>query len=69
MHWSFLNHSWVFSTPNATILRMELKENIRGVIREIEPHLCENVIENFDKRMAACKKSRGGHLADIVFHM
>ncbi len=47
----------------------ELKDNIRGVIREIEPHLCENVIENFDKRMAACKKSRGGHLADIVFHI
>jgi hypothetical protein len=47
----------------------ELKDNIRGVICEIEPHLCENVIENFDKRMAACKKSRGGHLADIVFHI
>lgn len=30
--------------------------------------LLQKVIENFDVRMQACKKSRGGHMNDIVFH-
>ena len=47
----------------------ELKQEIVRVIGEVEPQLCENVIENFDKRVATCKKSRGGHLADIIFHV
>lgn len=45
-----------------------LKENIRAVIREIQPQLCENVMKNFIKRMTICRQSRGGHLADIIFH-
>ena len=28
----------------------ELKENIRAVIDEIEPQMCENVMENFIER-------------------
>ena len=28
----------------------ELKEKIRAVIDEIEPQMCENVMENFIKR-------------------
>lgn len=47
----------------------ELKNEIRRVIGEIEPHLCENVVQNLDKRVTSCKKSRGGHLDDIVFHI
>ncbi|KZC03798.1 hypothetical protein WN55_04255 [Dufourea novaeangliae] len=45
-----------------------LKTNIRRVIGEIEPQLCKNVIENFDKRIDVCKHGRGGHFSDILFH-
>ena len=41
---------------------------IRRVIGEIEPQLCENVVESFVKRAIVCQQSRGGHLWDIVFH-
>ena len=46
----------------------ELKEMIRAVIHEIDPQMCENVMENFMKRAWSCKRSRGGHMNDIVFH-
>ena len=46
----------------------ELKEKIRAVIVEIEPQMCENVMENFIKRAWSCKSSRGDHMNDIVFH-
>ena len=45
----------------------ELKENIRAVIDEIESQMCENLMENFIKRAWSCKRSRGGHMNDIVF--
>ena len=45
----------------------ELKEKIRVVIDEIEPQMCENVMENFMKRAWSCKRSRGGHMNDIIF--
>lgn len=32
----------------------ELKTNIEDVIREIDPQLCRNVIENFVKRIEVC---------------
>ena len=44
----------------------ELNEKIRAVIEEIEAQMCENVMENFIKK--ACKRSRGCHMNDIVFH-
>lgn len=47
----------------------ELKDQIRRVIGEIQPHLCQNVIRNFGQRIVHCKKSRGGHLSDIIFHI
>lgn len=47
----------------------QLKANIREVMAEIEPEMCEKVIENYLKRIESCKKSRGGHLNDIVFHV
>ena len=46
----------------------ELKEKIHAVIDEIELQMCENVTENFMKRARSCKRSRGDHLNDIVFH-
>ena len=53
---------------NALQLIQELKEKIRAVIHEIEPQMCENVIENFVKRGWSCKRSRGGHINVIVFY-
>lgn len=44
----------------------DFKFNITLVIADI--YLCENVIENFAQKVAVCKKSRAGHLADIIFH-
>ena len=46
----------------------ELREKIRANIDEIEPQMCKNVMENFIKRLCSCKRSRGGHMNDIVFH-
>ena len=46
----------------------ELEEKIRAVIDEIEPQMCENVMKNFIKRAWSCKRSRGSHMNDIVFH-
>lgn len=46
----------------------ELKTNIRNVMAEIPPEMCRKVIENYLKRIKACKKSRGGHLNDILFN-
>ena len=46
----------------------ELKEKIRAVIDEIEPQICENVMESFMKRAWSCKRSHRGHMNYIVFH-
>ena len=46
----------------------ELEEKIRDVIDEIEPQMCENVMENYIKKAWSFKRSRGGHMNDIVFH-
>ena len=45
-----------------------LQDNIERVIAEIQPDLCEEVIENWVQRIHAMKRSRGGHLNDIIFH-
>ena len=46
----------------------ELKSEIQRVICEIQPHLCEKVMEYFMKRVMTCHQSLGGHLTDILFH-
>ena len=46
----------------------EFKEKIRAVIDEIELQVCDNVMENFMNRAWSCKRNRGGHINDIVFH-
>ncbi|CAK9796118.1 hypothetical protein ANTQUA_LOCUS625 [Anthophora quadrimaculata] len=63
--WGFLK-SKVYANNPKTI--DELKNNITATINEIEFQLCENVMENWVKRIGLLKKSRGGHLNDIVFH-
>ena len=45
-----------------------LKTNIRQIIAEISPNMCQEVDENYPKRINACSTSRGGHLNDVVFH-
>jgi len=45
-----------------------LKHNIATVIGEIGGEIIEKVLENWTRRMAYCKASRGGHMNDIVFH-
>ncbi len=52
---------------NAPQSIQDLKDGIREVIEDIQPQMCELVMENFMKRIWCCKRSRGGHLADIVF--
>lgn len=46
-----------------------LKDNIRAAIREIEAPMLENILKNFNARIDACHRSRGGHLNDIIFHV
>ncbi|KOC62693.1 hypothetical protein WH47_05252 [Habropoda laboriosa] len=46
----------------------ELKNNITASINETEFQLCENVMENWVKRIGLMKKSQGGQLNDIAFH-
>ena len=39
---------------DASLSIQELKEKIRAVIDEIEPQICENLMENFMKRAWSC---------------
>lgn len=64
--WGYVK-SKVYTNNPQTIVA--LKAEIRRVIREIQPQLCSEVIENLDKRVTSCKMNRGGHLADILFHV
>ena len=48
----------------------QLKTNIRDAIVEILIEMCRNVLlQNYLKRIEASKRSRGGHLNDIVFYV
>ena len=53
---------------NAPQSIQDLKEKIRAIIDEIQPQICENVMGNFIKKAWFRKRSRGGHMNDIVFH-
>lgn len=45
-----------------------LKTNRTRVLREIGPHLCEDVVQNWSTRMRHLQQSRSAHLAEITFH-
>ena len=45
-----------------------LKINIRQVVADIPPNMCQNVFENYLNRINACNISRESHLNDVVFH-
>ena len=63
--WGYVKDKAYADAPQSI---QELKEKIRAVINEIEPQMCENVMENFIKRAWSFKRSRRGHINDIVFH-
>jgi len=64
--WGFLK-SKVYVNKPTTI--PELKHNIRIEIAALNATMCERVLENFDSRMTACRRARGGHLNDVIFHI
>ena len=63
--WGYLKEKVYVDKP-ATI--KELKDEIIWHINGIQPPLCLRVIENLDHRMEVCRRGRGAHLADILFH-
>ena len=63
--WGYLKQKVYVNNPQTID---DLKENISDCIQAIQPQLCHNVIENFAKRIVACRTAAGGHLEDIVFH-
>jgi len=63
--WSYLK-SQVYTNKPQTI--DALKVNITNVIQQIQPDLCEKVIENWTARIRVTKRSRGGHLSDVILH-
>ena len=63
--WGYLKEKVYVDNPRTI---QELKDQIIRHINDIAPQLCRIVIENFDHRMEVCRRSRGEHLADILFH-
>ena len=59
--------SKVYANAPQTI--KDLKNNIRAEVETVDPVLFERVIENWDIRMEACKKSQDGHMNNIIFHL
>lgn len=63
--WGFVK-SKVYENNPQTI--PELKENIQAVINNIQPDVCERVMENFKDRIMRCRAAMGGHMPDVIFH-
>lgn len=64
--WGFVKDK-VYANNPGTIC--ELKANIRAVISEIGPKICENVMDNYGARMRSCINNQGAHMPEIVFHV
>jgi len=62
--WGYLK-SQVYADKPATINALE--SNISRVILDIQPAVLENVAKEFVRRMQNVKKSRGGHMPEIIF--
>ena len=45
-----------------------LKDNIREAIDEIQLHIIDNVLKNWNDRVGNCMASRGSHLNEVIFH-
>ncbi|CAK9834549.1 hypothetical protein ANTRET_LOCUS11064 [Anthophora retusa] len=62
--WGYVK-SLVYGNKPITIDQLE--NNIVKTIGEIQPDLCNRVMQNWTSRIESCKRSRGGHLNDIIF--
>lgn len=63
--WGHLKDRVYVNKPQTTDA---LKDEIRRCIDEISEALLQNVVQNFVKRADVCRRARGGHLPDIIFH-
>lgn len=63
--WGYLKDR-VYTHRPTTI--QELKVNIHQEIEQITQEVCQHVMQNVIARARICAASRGGHLADIIFH-
>lgn len=63
--WGHLKEK-VYANSSASI--QDIKDEIREAIEHIGQPLCDFVMENFMKRNWSCKRSRGNHLPDVIFH-
>ena len=63
--WGYVRDKVYADAPQSI---QELKGNIRAVTDGIELQMCEHVMKNFMKWAWPCKRSRGSHINDIVFH-
>lgn len=64
--WGYMKEKMYANWPKTV---EDLKEEIRRVISEPHAHLCESVIQNFNKSITLCERFHGGHLPDAVFHV
>lgn len=62
--WGYVK-SLVYSNKPTTLVQLET--NINRAIAEIQPDLLRKVIQNWTARIYQCKRSRGGHLNDVIF--
>ena len=45
----------------------QLERNIIQIMSDIQPDLCNRVTRNWVSRIESCRRSRGGHLNDVIF--
>ncbi|CAH2092800.1 unnamed protein product [Euphydryas editha] len=55
--WGYVKYR-IYADKKQTIAA--LKANITRIVHEIEPHLCENVVQNWSNRIHHLQRSRGG---------
>ena len=55
----------VFCLCEQPLTILQLKAEIRRVMGQIQAELCTSVVHKMD----VCRRSRGGHLPDILFHV
>ncbi|GFW34043.1 uncharacterized protein TNCV_287271 [Trichonephila clavipes] len=64
--WGYVK-SLVYADKPQTLYH--LKDNIRRVIADIQPHMLEKVIENWTSRLDYIRASRGSDMPEIIFKM
>lgn len=60
-----LSKSRVYENKLRTTI--ELKEEVRGRIAELNAQLCERILQSFEK-VNACSRSRGGRMSEVIFN-